>query len=116
MPPLNFVAIDYTGPYSLLVKWQPIPTEHRHGNILSYKLIFYKHSEADVKSKNVKFHEKIVPGDANETYLEYLSTFCTYHIKILGMTNKGDGVASKTVKPSAFGVICQPNRTKLTWG
>ena len=100
MSPLNFTAIDYTGPYSLFIKWKPIPVEHRHGIILSYKILYFKYSEADVIQRKGVTHEKIVPENSLETYLEYLSTFCTYEIKILGVTDKGDGVPSHPIRAS----------------
>ena len=98
MPPLVFTAVDYTGPYSLLLKWKPIPVEHRHGDILSYKIIYFKYSEADVVQRKKIIFVRIIPTDQFQVYLEYLSTFCTYEIKILGMTDKGDGVASQPIR------------------
>ena len=100
MSPLSFTAIDYTGPYSLFIKWKPIPVEHRHGVILSYKILYFKYSEADVIQQKGEIYEKIVSEDNLGTYLEYLSTFCTYEIKILGITDKGDGVSSQPIRAS----------------
>ena len=100
MSPLGLTAVDYTGPYSILIKWKPIPQEHQHGTILSYKIIYFKYSEADIVQWSRVHYEKVVSADSLETYLEHLSTFCTYEIKILGTTVRGDGVSSQSIKAS----------------
>ena len=100
MSPLSFTAVDHTGPYSIFTKWLPIPAEHRHGIILYYKISFFKYSEADRVQWKGATYEKIVAADHLSTYLEDLSTYCTYEITILGMTNKGGGVSSQPIRAS----------------
>ena len=97
MSPQNIHSVAYTGPYSLLLRWKPIPRGHRHGHILTYKIFYQKYSESDKIVKNSPTLLKVVPVDVNEVYLEYLSTFCTYKIQILGTTKHGDGLISQPI-------------------
>ncbi len=102
MPPQNITAFDYTGPYSILVKWAPVPIGFRHGVILGYKILYSKESEAGEELDNKTTAVKTVSVAVNQTYLEYLPTYCTYKIQITAFTVKGNGPLSEPIFASTY--------------
>eukprot|EP00794_Sanderia_malayensis_P017493 gene17493-19243_t len=97
--PQNVVAVDYTGPYSILVKWSPVPYNFIHGILLGYNIFYEKISEADkeISNRYRQVHVKTVSPNEINSFLEYLPTYCTYRIRIAGFTIKGNGPKSPPI-------------------
>ncbi|XP_065052028.1 phosphatidylinositol phosphatase PTPRQ-like [Rhopilema esculentum] len=97
LPPQDLIAFDNTGPFSLLLTWKPIPLEHCHGDIVTYKILFRQYTEADKEVETAKMSELVLPSDVHQVYIENLSTFSTYEIEIVGATNQGYGIHSNKI-------------------
>ena len=94
--PQNVQGIDYTGPFSVFVKWSPVPTGFVHGVLLGYRVLYRKISEADLEVQD-NLMIKTLPPNQLQTYLEDLTTYSTYQIQVLAFTSKGDGPPSNPV-------------------
>lgn len=91
-PPAN-VHIDYEGPSSIIVKWEPVPQGFRGGNIIEYRVKYMQtFSNGEYGEAKYKTVRKL------KATLTELETNTEFRIAVAGVTSTGTGVYSGPVK------------------
>ena len=79
-----------TSSTSILVTWDEVPADKRHGNIHNYTVI-YKEKEGGAEVK------KVVDSPTRKYELKQLKNYTDYSIQVLATTVKGDGPCSAAI-------------------
>lgn len=81
--PVNLHAHN-TSSTTLLVAWQPPPSDHVNGILLGYKVTYRKHGEMHGNSHNINTTQ-------NFTILSGLERFTAYEVNVSAFTRVGNG-------------------------
>ena len=106
--PLNCSG-EETSSSSILVKWLPVPLEHRQGNLIGYaiKYDYVNFDGYDYRVGNLSGVFKC-PGDWNlgECEIPGLALYTNFTVQVGGMTVAGIGVWSPPIVV-ATGIFCK---------
>lgn len=112
-PPRNVTGIAQS-PTTILVSWEPPPTDRSNGNIAYYKVHVVESGRSDSEARVIKLND-------TQYLLDELKKWTEYRIWVLAGTSVGDGPPSypMTVRTHEDGMYNWPDSiqflTKTTW-
>lgn len=90
-PPVNITATN-TSSTSLLVQWNPVPSQHRNGIIRGYQVTYWKSGD------DPAINQSLITSCSQKVEIRGLKTFTRYGVVVAAFTRKGLGNFSQPIE------------------
>ena len=91
--PPNHFCVEYLGPSSIIVVWEPVPKGSRNGRVQGYRVVYQAHNKTFVG--NVSYLD--VGPEVFRAILDDLSHDTQYRTKVAAFTRAGQGPFSESI-------------------